>query len=99
MKARRNGIIIKMPSRPPRIDTTMMRVMSISKPISIRAGMVTPTPKAMDSPADPAVCMMLFSRMLGARTPKTRDKPRKSVMASTATGIDAETVMPTLSTR
>ena len=28
------------------------------------AGMVTPTPKAMDSPADPAVCTTLFSRMV-----------------------------------
>ena len=99
MKARRSGIIIRMPSRPPRIDTTMMRVRSISKPMSIRAGMVTPTPKAIDSPAEPAVCMMLFSRMLGARTPKTRDRPRNSVIASTATGIDADTVMPTFSTR
>ena len=42
---------------------------------------------------------MLFSRMVARRTPKTLEKPRKMVMESTATGIDALTVRPTLSTR
>ena len=72
MKARRSGIIIRMPSRPPRIETTMMRPMVISKPTSSMAGMVTPTPKAIDSPAEPAVCVMLFSRMVAGRKPKMR---------------------------
>ena len=61
--------------------------------------MVTPTPKAIDSPAEPAVCTMLFSRMVARRRPNACERPRNSVMASTATGIDADTVMPTLSTR
>ena len=65
----------------------------MSKPSSISAGIVTPTPKAIDSPAEPAVCTTLFSRMVALR------KARKRVMANTATGMVAETVMPTLRTR
>ncbi len=61
--------------------------------------MVTPTPKAIDSPAEPVVCTMLFSRIVARRKPNIREKRRKSVIESTATGIDAETVMPTFSTR
>ena len=61
--ARRSGIIIKMPSRPPKTETTITRVHSISNPRIITAGMVTPTPKAIDSPAEPVVWTMLFSRM------------------------------------
>ena len=61
--------------------------------------MVTPTPKAIDSPAEPAVCTMLFSRIVARRMPNTLVKTRKSVIDSTATGIEAETVMPTFSTR
>ncbi len=99
MKARRSGIIIKMPSNPPRIDTTITRQMLMSKPKSISAGMVTPTPKAIDSPADPVVCTMLFSKIVAGRKPNMREKARNSVIESTATGIDAETVIPTFSTR
>ena len=62
------------------------------------AGMVTPRPNAIDSPADPAVCTMLFSRMVASRRPSF-DNTRKSVMAITATGIEALTVNPTFSTR
>ena len=62
------------------------------------AGMVTPTPKAMDSPALPAVCEMLCSRMLASRT-RNFDSSRHSVMEITATGIEALTVRPTFSTR
>jgi hypothetical protein len=62
------------------------------------AGIVTPTPKAMDSPAEPAVCTMLFSRMVALRPP-ILEKMRKSVMEMTATGIEALTVRPTFSTR
>ena len=61
--------------------------------------MVTPTPKAMLSPALPAVWVMLFSRMVARRVRKTRLKPRKMVIERTATGMEAETVRPTLSTR
>ena len=63
------------------------------------AGMVTPTPKAMLSPALPAVWVMLFSRMVARRVRKTRVKPRKMVIESTATGMEALTVKPTFSTR
>ena len=62
------------------------------------AGIVTPTPKAIDSPAEPAVCTMLFSRMVAFLKPSL-DSMRKSVMQMTATGIDALTVSPTLRTR
>ncbi len=61
--------------------------------------MVTPTPKAIDSPAEPVVCTMLFSRIVAGRTLNARARPRNSVIESTATGIEAETVMPTFSTR
>ncbi len=54
------------------------------------AGMVTPTPKAMDSPADPAVCTMLFSRMVAPRRPIFWSS-RKTVSEMTATGIEALT--------
>ena len=62
------------------------------------AGIVTPMPKAIDSPADPAVWTMLFSRIVALRTP-TRERSRKRVIESTATGIEALTVSPTLRTR
>src|SRR5258708_5217676 len=63
------------------------------------AGMVTPTPKAMLSPALPVVWVMLFSRMVARRTPNMREKTRKMVIESTATGMEAVTVRTTLSTR
>src|SRR6185436_20530496 len=56
-------------------------------------GSVKATPAAMDSPADPAVWTMLFSRMVAL------PKKRKMVIDRTAMGIDAETVSPTLSAR
>ena len=99
MNARRSGIIIKMPSAPPSTAATITWLMSILKPSKMTAGMVTPMPKAIDSPAEPAVCTMLFSKIVARRTPKTREKRRKSVIERTATGIDADTVMPTFSTR
>ncbi len=99
MNARRNGIIINMPNNPPRIETTITRQMLMSKPNSISAGIVTPTPKAIDSPAEPVVCTMLFSKIVAGRKPNMRENARNSVIDSTDTGIDAETVIPTLSTR
>ena len=62
------------------------------------AGMVTPTPNAIDSPADPAVCTILFSRIVASFMPSLLSM-RNSVIEITATGIDALTVSPTLSTR
>ena len=99
INARRNGIIIRMPSSPPRIATIITRLSSRSKPRIMMAGMVTPRPKAIDSPAEPAVCAMLFSRIVASRKPNTLDPSRKSVSEMTATGIEALTVKPTLRTR
>ena len=55
--------------------------------------MVNTTPAAMDSPAEPVVWMMLFSRMV---VPKKR-LPKE--IANTAMGMDADTVKPALSAR
>ncbi len=95
---RRIGIIIRMPSRPPSTPTSITREISRSKPRIIIAGIVTPRPKASDSPAEPAVCVMLFSRMVDSRPPIFLNMPNR-VMAITATGIEALTVRPTFSTR
>src|SRR5262249_25202260 len=51
------------------------------------------TPAAMDSPADPVVWMMLFSRMVVRRNFFPRE------IASTAIGMEALTVSPALSAR
>src|SRR5688572_6952521 len=61
------------------------------------AGIVTPTPKAIDSPAEPAVCTMLFSRIVASRTPIFPSR-RNRLMEITATGMDALTVNPTFRT-
>ncbi|KFC72788.1 hypothetical protein FG94_01744 [Massilia sp. LC238] len=95
---RRIGIIIRMPSRPPSTPTSITREISRSKPRIMIAGMVTPRPKASDSPAEPAVCVMLFSRMVDSRAPNFFAVWNR-VMAMTATGIEALTVRPTFSTR
>ena len=84
---------------PPSTDTVMTRTGSISKPSSSSAGIVTPTPKAIDSPALPVVWTMLFSRMVALRTFSALEKARNRVMDRTAMGTDADTVSPTLSTR
>jgi hypothetical protein len=54
---------------------------------------VNTTPPATDSPADPIVWTMLFSRIV--------DPPSflRTEIASTAIGIDAETVSPARSPR
>ena len=95
---RRIGIIIRMPSSPPSTPTRITREISRSKPRIIIAGMVTPRPNAIDSPADPAVCVMLFSRMVESLPPAFLASPNK-VIAITATGIEALTVSPTFRTR
>jgi hypothetical protein len=58
-----------------------------------RAGSVKTAPAAMDSPAEPMVCTMLFSRIV--------ERPRRlnTALASTAMGIEAETVSPARSAR
>jgi hypothetical protein len=45
-------------------------------------------PAATDSPADPAVCTMLFSRI------EALPNARSRLMLRTAIGIEAETVRP-----
>jgi hypothetical protein len=57
------------------------------------AGTVKTTPAATDSPAEPMVCTMLFSRMV--------ELPRrlKTAIDSTAMGTEAETVRPALNAR
>ena len=46
------------------------------------------TPAASDSPAEPVVCTILFSRMV------ERPKARRMLMESTEMGMEAETVSP-----
>src|SRR5205823_598296 len=65
----------------------------------ISAGIVTPTPNAIDSPAEPVVCTMLFSRIVARRSRVTAENARNKEIESTAIGIDAETVIPTFRTR
>ena len=98
MSARRSGIIMRMPSNPPSVATSITRVISRSKPRIMIAGIVTPRPNAIDSPAEPAVWTMLFSRMVASRSPNF-ESSRKMVMERTATGMEALTVNPTLRTR
>ena len=86
MNARRSGIIIRIPSDPPSTETAITVQRFMSKPTSITAGMAMPTPKAIDSPAEPVVCTMLFSRIVARRKPNIREKRRKRVIESTATG-------------
>jgi hypothetical protein len=52
----------------------------------------------MDSPAEPAVCTMLFSSTVASRIPNF-ESTRNNAMEMTATGMEALTVSPTLSTR
>ena len=68
-----------------------LRVVEIAGAVGhrkINAGIVKTTPPATDSPAEPIVCTMLFSRMV--------EPPSflRTEMASTAMGIDALTVRP-----
>ena len=98
ISARRSGIIIKMPSRPPSTETSATRVISRSKPKIMIAGIVTPMPNAIDSPAEPAVWTMLFSRIVRLRSPNF-ESSRNSAIEITATGIEALTVSPTFNTR
>ena len=57
------------------------------------AGMVKTTPAATDSPAEPIVCTMLFSRIV--------ELPSflKTAIERTAIGTEAETVRPARSAR
>ena len=90
ISCRRSGIMNSTPSHPPisaRKNTRQYSVFS-EKPMKISAGKVKITPAATDSPAEPVVCTILFSRIV--------DLPnaRRMEIESTEIGIDAETVSP-----
>ena len=76
------------PIQPPIIASRKMREYSSEKPRKMSAGRVKMTPAATDSPAEPVVCTMLFSRMV------PRPKTRRKLMESTAMGMEADTVRP-----
>ena len=57
------------------------------------AGNVKITPAASDSPAEAAVCTMLFSRMFEVLN------IRRMAIEITAAGIEADTVRPTFKPR
>src|ERR1700722_4983846 len=90
ISCRRKGIMNRTPSQPPIKARKKTRQYSLfsEKPMKISAGKVKITPAATDSPAEPVVCTMLFSRMV--------DLPnaRRMEIESTEIGIDAETVRP-----
>ncbi len=78
------------PSHPPISARKKIRQYSAfsENPRKISAGMEKITPAAADSPADPVVWTMLFSKMV------ERPKARRMLMESTAIGIEADTVNP-----
>src|SRR5229473_6080542 len=90
INCRRSGIMNSTPSHPPRSASGKIRqnVNSEPKPRKISAGIVNITPAASDSPAEPVVCTILFSRMV------ERPNARRMLMESTEMGIEAETVSP-----
>jgi hypothetical protein len=93
IRERRSGIMRSTPSQPPVIATSVERRMSRSYPMTSSAGSVNAAPAAIDSPAEPTVWVMLFSRI------DPRLSARKIGIESTAIGIDADTVSPTLRPR
>ncbi len=78
------------PSAPPIMARRKMREYSSGKPRNTRAGRVKITPAATDSPAEPVVWTMLFSRMVAL--PRARSR----LIERTAIGIEADTVSPAL---
>ena len=93
---RRMGIISTTPSSPPARATRVVSSGSnrCQAPTKTSAGMVKMMPAASDSPAEAAVCAWLAS--------SSRPGPcrrRSSNMDSTAAGMEADTVMPTLRPR
>src|SRR6202030_558176 len=90
INCRRSGIMNRTPSHPPSSASGKIRqnVNSEPNPKKISAGIVNITPSASDSPADPVVCTILFSRIVD------RPNARKILIDSTAIGIDADTVSP-----
>jgi len=97
MSARRKGIIIRIPRRPPSTETSAPARSPDRIQIMI-AGHGAPTPKTRWIHRRPAVCTMLFLKNGRAGEPSL-ESSRTGWMAITATGIDALTVRPTFSTR
>jgi hypothetical protein len=98
MSARRSGIIIRMPSRPPSTATSMTRV-----DLEIEAEDQDRGHRHADAEGDRLARgagglhdVVLEDR--GVRAP-IFERMRKSVIEMTATGIEALTVRPTFSTR
>ena len=93
MSARRIGTIISTPRMPPTeasVTICTMLKYSAAPPLAMKrnAGIVKTTPAAIDSPADPMVWTMLFSRIVELPS------RLKTAIARTAIGIDADTVSP-----
>src|SRR5579862_5728248 len=90
INCRRSGIMNSTPSHPPSSASGKIRqnVNSDPNPKNISAGIVNITPAASDSPADPVVCTILFSRIVD------RPNARKMLIDNTAIAIDADTVNP-----
>src|SRR5579864_2889537 len=90
INCRRSGTMNSTPSHPPSnaIGKIRQNVNSDPNPRKISAGKVNITPAASDSPAEPVVCTMLFSRIVD------RPNARKMLIDNTAIGIDADTVNP-----
>ncbi len=78
----------RTPSQPPISASMKMREYSNSKPRNTSAGNVKITPDAIDCPALPVVCTILFSRI------DARPNARRMLMDNTAMGMDAATVSP-----
>ena len=95
MSALRNGMVNNTPSTPPvsAIDIVVRKSNPCQYCSISNAGNVKITPAARDSPADAAVCTILFSRIFDVR------KKRRIAMDMTAAGMEADTVRPTLSPR
>src|ERR1700723_4149075 len=90
INCRRSGIMNSTPNHPPSSASGKIRqnVNSDPNPKNISAGIVNITPAASDSPADPVVCTMLFSRIV------ERPNARRILMDKTEIGMDADTVSP-----
>ncbi len=76
------------PSHPPNKASAKIRKLCRSNPRKINAGSVKITPEAIDCPAFPVVCTILFSRI------EARPNARRIEIDSTEIGILAATVSP-----
>ena len=91
-----SGIINKTPRTPPasaRIKIWKYLKYAIPPGRKSKAGIVKTTPAATDSPAEPMVCTILFSRIVAF------PNFLKTEIAKTAIGIEALTVIPTFNPR